>query len=174
MSDEQLLPVVAVWRCSLALVIALDAHLGEPTDTYVNGSQVWLRDDGPNDVTLEWRLHPVGGYQRPAGTSTSNVFRRVVGWAGDDVSDDHPAKDVAAPADVVHPVPEALWGGLEVFSAYDEDLVVDELRACCVALLGIEPDAVGMVDHSIIGDDWERTAGAADIVQALLRQLTPG
>jgi hypothetical protein len=150
-------------------VQALDGHLGEPTDTYVNGSQVWLRDDGPNDVTLEWRLHPVGGYQRPAGTSTTNVFRRVVGWTRGDVID---AAD--EPADAIHPEPETLWGGLEVFSAYDEDLVADELRACCVALLGIEPDAVGMVDHSGIGDEWERTAGRSDIMTALLAQLTPG
>lgn len=174
MSDEQLLPVVAVWRCTRALVFALDAQLGEPTDTYVNGSQVWLRDDGPNDVTLEWRLHPVGGYQRPAGTSTTNAFRRVVGWARGDGADGVDTEDDDTAPSEVHPEPEALWGGLEVFSAYDEDLGVDELRACCVALLGIEPDAVGMVDHSTVGDDWERTAGASDIVSALLRQLTPG
>ncbi len=164
--DEQLLPVVAIWRCRRELLLALDLHLGEPTDTYVNGSQVWLRDDGPNDVTLEWRLHPVGGYQRPPGTSTTNVFRRVVGWARGD--------DTGEPVDAVHPEPEALWGGLEVFSAYDEDLAADELRACCVALIGLDPDAVGPVDHSTIGDEWERTAGASDIVAALLRQLTPG
>ena len=160
--------MVAVWRCSRPLVAALDAHLGEPTDTYVNGSQVWLRDDGPNDVTLEWRLHPVGGYQRPPGTSTTNVFRRVVGWAAGQGAEDDTANDDA------HAEPETLWGGLEVFSAYDEDLRPDELRSCCVGLLGIEPDAVGMVDHSTVGDDWERSAGASDIVTALLRQLTPG
>jgi hypothetical protein len=165
LSDEQPLPIVAVWKCTRDLVFALDSHLGEPTDTYVNGSQVWLRDDGPNDVTLEWRLHPVGGYQRPAGTSTTNAFRRVVGWARGD--------DIGESADAVYPEPEALWGGLEVFSAYDEDLEPDQLRACCVALIGIDPDAVGAVDHSSIGDEWERTAGRSDIVTALLHQLTP-
>ena len=78
MLPEPVLSTVAVWRCTHELLRALDAHLGEPTDTYVNGSQVWLRDDGPRDITLEWRLHPVGGYQRPSATSTNNVFRRMV------------------------------------------------------------------------------------------------
>ena len=47
-----------VWRISDALVLALDDAFGEPTDTYVNGSQVWLLDNGPAGATLEWRLHP--------------------------------------------------------------------------------------------------------------------
>lgn len=154
-----LLSTVAVWRCTPELVLALDAQLGEPTDTYVNGSQVWLRDDGPRDITLEWRLHPVGGYQRPPATSTTNVFRRVV-RSIEPGAEGHPVAD-----------PVLLWGGLEVFSAYDEDLTADELRSCCVGLLSIEPDAVGPVDHDPIGDEWERSAGASDIISALMSQL---
>ena len=161
MDVDQPLPTVAVWRCTSALISALDAQLGEPTDTYVNGSQVWLRDDGPGDVTLEWRLHPVGGYRRPPATSTTNVFRRIAAGLAQPSADETVA--IAAP--------ESLWGGLEVFSAYDEDLGAEELRACCVALLGIEPDAVGTVDHGPIADEWERTAGASDIFSALIAQL---
>ncbi len=161
MPEPKPLETVAVWRCSPALIVALDTQLGEPSDTYVNGSQVWLRDDGPRDITLELRLHPVGGYQRPAATSTTNVFRRI-------------ATEVAAPE--VDPAtaiasPESLWGGLEVFSAYEELLSADELRDWCVRLIGIEPDAVGSVDHDPIGDEWERTAGASDIFSALMAQL---
>lgn len=155
------LPTVAVWRCTRALIVALDAQLGEPTDTYVNGSQVWLRDDGPGEVTLEWRLHPVGGYRRPPATSTTNVFRRIATGLA------QPAADEA----VAIAAPESLWGGLEVFSAYEEPLGAEELRACCVTLLGIEPDAVGTVDHDPIADEWERTAGASDIFSALMAQL---
>ena len=155
------LPTVAVWRCTPALIVALDAQLGEPTDTYVNGSQVWLRDDGPGEVTLEWRLHPVGGYRRPPATSTTNVFRRIAAGLA------QPAVNEA----VAIAAPESLWGGLEVFSAYDEDLGAEELCACCVALLGIQPDAVGTVDHDPVADEWERTAGASDIFNALMAQL---
>ena len=50
-----------VWRASPAVIVALDERFGEPVDAYVNGSQTWLRDDGPGGITLEWRLHPVAG-----------------------------------------------------------------------------------------------------------------
>jgi hypothetical protein len=63
-----------VWRISDDLVVALDQRFGEPTDAYVNGSQVWLRDDGPGDITIEWRLHPVAGYTRPPSVETVDVF----------------------------------------------------------------------------------------------------
>ncbi len=175
MDAEAATAVVAVWRCTNELVVALDAQLGEPTDCYVNGSQVWLRDDGPRDVTLEWRLHPVGGYQRPPATSTQNVFRRIVravvtaNGGLQPNSGDGSEPPSAEPNLVGDPV--SLWGGLEVFSAYDDTLDADELRAACVALLGIEPDAVGPVDHDLIGNEWERSGGASDIISALMTQL---
>ncbi|MDQ1477906.1 MAG: hypothetical protein QOE62_3135, partial [Actinomycetota bacterium] len=43
-----------VWTISPELVLALDAQLGFPVDSYVNGSQTWLVEEG--DLTLEWRL----------------------------------------------------------------------------------------------------------------------
>src|SRR2546422_5609054 len=48
----------AVWRSSPELVLALDEQFGAPVDSYVNGSQTWLLDNGPGGVALEWRLHP--------------------------------------------------------------------------------------------------------------------
>src|SRR5260370_30028322 len=66
-----------VWRTTPALIVALDTVFGEPLDSYVNGSQVWLRDDGPTGQTLEWRLHPVPRYLKPPGVPTSEVFSRV-------------------------------------------------------------------------------------------------
>ena len=36
-----------VWRADAALVLALDEHLGPPVDSYLNGSQTWITDDGP-------------------------------------------------------------------------------------------------------------------------------
>ena len=63
-----------VWVATPEVVIALDDRFGEPLDAYVNGSQVWLREDGPGSLLLEWRLHPVAGYRRPAGTGTYEIF----------------------------------------------------------------------------------------------------
>ena len=64
--NSRTLTPTCVWRAErLRLVVALDDRFGEPVDAYVNGSQVWLRDDGPGGVTVEWRLHPVAAYRLP-------------------------------------------------------------------------------------------------------------
>ncbi len=149
----------AVWRATPGLLVALDGLFGEPLDAYVNGSQVWLRDDGPGGVPLEWRLHPVAGYRRPAGVSTDEVFATT-------------ALSVATGAEPPAPL-ESLWDGLEVFAAYDDELEPQTLVAAAVASLGIEPDASGLVDHETIADEWERTSGGISIVAALLAQLEP-
>ena len=74
MPGRRRLVATAVWRARPPVIVALDDRFGEPLDAYVNGSQVWLRDDGPGGAVLEWRLHPVAGYQRPAGTGVYEVF----------------------------------------------------------------------------------------------------
>ena len=152
-----MLTATCVWVASPSLVVALDGRFGEPVDAYVNGSQVWLREDGPGGMTLEWRLHPVAGYRRPAGTTTYDVFSRTalaLGTGGE------------PPAPL-----EQLWEGLEAFSAYDEEIEPAPLAAAAFAALGIEPDGVGLVDHTVIGDVWERSGGRVSIVGALLAQL---
>ena len=67
-----------VWRVEPTLVLSLDEHLGPPVDSYVNGTQTWLSDDGPGGMTLEWRLHPVAGYRPPAGLSHYDLWEQVV------------------------------------------------------------------------------------------------
>jgi hypothetical protein len=147
-----------VWRATSELIVAIDARFGEPLDTYVNGSQVWLRDDGPDGNVVEWRLHPVGGYRRPAGITTEEVFSSVALALG---TGEQPIAPLAS-----------LWDGLEVFAAADEaDLAPLALAAAATEAVGIQPDAVGLVDHRSIGDEWERTAGRISIVQRLLQQL---
>ncbi len=146
-----------VWRLTPELVVAIDDRFGEPTDAYVNGSQVWLRDDGPGGTTLEWRLHPVGGYQRPPAVATSEVFPAV-------------ALALARGEEPVRPV-EALWDGLEAFPAFGDEVEPATLAAAAVAAVGIAPDAAGLADHERIADDWERTSGATSIIAALLDQL---
>jgi hypothetical protein len=146
-----------VWRVTPDLVVALDERFGEPVDAYVNGSQVWLRDDGPGGVALEWRLHPVGGYQRPADVDTYEVF---------------PLTALAVARGTEPPAPpEQLWDGLEAFPAYGDEIEPAPLAATVTDVLGLAPDATGLVDHESIGDEWERTGGRTSIIEALLAQL---
>ena len=149
----------AVWRATPELVIALDDRFGEPIDAYVNGSQVWLRDDGPGGMALEWRLHPVASYRRPDGVGTYEVFS---------------ATSLALATGARPPAPlETLWDGLEVFAAYGDEIEPRPLVAAAVAAIGIEPDASGLVDHQSVADEWERTGRSVSIIDALLAQLQP-
>ena len=146
-----------VWRSTPELVLALDERFGPPVDAYVNGSQVWLRDDGPGGATLEWRLHPVAGFRRPEQVGTYELFETVA---------DALAAGQPPPAPL-----ERLWGGLEAFAAYGDEAEPATLAAACTEAVGLPPDASGLADHERIGDDWERSGGAVSIVDALLAQL---
>lgn len=146
-----------MWRATPELVIALDDRFGEPLDAYVNGSQVWHRDDGPGGTTLEWRLHPVAGYRRPPGVDTYEVFA---------------ATALALATGTTPPAPlESLWDGLEAFAAYDDEVEPATLATAVMETLGIPPDAAGLVDHRRIGDQWEHSGGRISIIHALLDQL---
>lgn len=139
------------------MVVELDQRFGEPVDAYVNGSQVWLLDNGPGGATLEWRLHPVAGFRRPRGVATHDLFPTVALAL---------AQGEAPPAP-----PEELWGGLEAFSAYGDELEPAPLAAAAGDALGLPPDASGLVDHAAVGDRWEAASGQFCIVTALLEQL---
>ena len=146
-----------VWRLRPAVVVALDERFGEPVDAYVNGSQVWIRDDGPGGITLEWRLHPVAGFERPPGVSAHDLFPSIA------LSLETDEAPVTAP--------ESLWDGLEAFAAYDDEVEPATLAAAAAASLGIAPDVAGLVDHTAIADAWEAADGRISIVHALLDQL---
>jgi hypothetical protein len=152
----QLVPT-CVWRAGPALVLALDERFGAPHDAYVNGSQVWLRDDGPGAMAVEWRLHPVAGYQRPAAVGTYELFEVV-------------ADALSAGSEPPAPL-DRLWDGLEAFAAYGEEVEPATLAAACSAALGLPPDASGVADHQGIADEWERSHRRMSIVAALLDQL---
>ena len=157
MPGHRRLVATAVWRARPPVIVALDDRFGEPLDAYVNGSQVWLRDDGPGGAVLEWRLHPVAGYQRPAGMGVYEVFS---------------ATALALATGGTPPAPlDALWDGLEAFAAYGDEVEPSPLAAAAGAALTIEPDAFGLVDHDAIADQWERSRGAVSIVSGLLHQL---
>jgi hypothetical protein len=151
------LVAAVVWRARPEVIVALDDRFGEPVDAYVNGSQVWLREDGPGGTVVEWRLHPVAGYRRPAGVGTYEVFS---------------ATALALATGGTPPAPlEALWDGLEAFAAYGDDVEPGPLAIAAGKALAIEPDAFGLVAHEPIAAAWERTGGAVSIVAELLRQL---
>ncbi len=148
-----------VWRISDEVVVALDGAFGEPVDAYVNGSQTWLRDYGPSGETIEWRLHPVAGYSRPADLTAHEVFATVALALG--VGTPPPRR------------PEDLWEGLEAFPAYNDGAELEPavLVAACTTALGLAPDASGMVDHAPIADEWERRGGAHSIIGSIFEQL---
>ena len=135
----------ALWLVDAALVTALDANLGPPIDSYLNGSQTWLTPDGSGGIELEWRLHPVGGYQAPPGLSHYDVWETVVGALAQGADPD------ALPlGSVVIPL-STLWEGLECFAAYGDEIEPATLAAATAAIIGRAPDAAGLVDHESIG-----------------------
>ena len=157
----------ALWLIDAALVRALDAALGMPVDSYVNGSQTWLSPDGPGGVELEWRLHPVAGYRTPEGLTHYDVWDAVVDAlaAGADPEGLPLGSEVRALT--------TLWDGLECYAAYGDDFEPATLAAAAGEVLGRAPDAAGLVDHDAIGDAWEKTMGQVSIVELLLAQLRP-
>jgi hypothetical protein len=153
-----------VWTISPELVVALEEHLGPPVDSYVNGSQTWIVDaDVP--VPLEFRLHPVAGYRKPAGCSRYDVWEAVVAQlsAGNDAH-------ALRLGDEVRPL-AGLWDGLECFAAYGDEIEPARLAAIATETIGRTPDRSGLVDHDAIGDAWERANGHLSTIALLLEQL---
>ena len=157
----------AVWTIAPELVLALDAQLGPPVDSYVNGSQTWIVGDenGDADLALEFRLHPVAGYRIPAGCSHYDVWELVVAQLSSGV-DDHSLRLGTDTRPLT-----SLWDGLECFAAYGDDVEPARLAHDATRALGRAPDACGLVDHDAIGDAWERANGNVSIIALLLEQL---
>ncbi|HEX5613670.1 MAG TPA: hypothetical protein VFZ83_00810 [Acidimicrobiia bacterium] len=153
-----------VWVVAAEVVRALDERLGTPVDSYVNGSQTWITEDGPGGAALEWRLHPVAAYRAPAGLSHYELWEQVVAQLA---SGDPAALRLG---DETRPL-TSLWDGLECFAAYGDDVEPAVLAAAVSETLGIAPDRAGLVDHERVGDAWERARGEVSIVSLLLEQL---
>ena len=157
----------ALWWITPELVVALDAHLGLPVDSYVNGSQTWLVDDG--DLTLEWRLHPVGGFTQPDGLSHYDLWEQVVAQLS--------AGDVTRRARARRRDPRARGRSGTASSASSRSATTSNRRTSRCgrpARSGIAPDLCGLVDHQAVGDRWEQAKGEVSIVQLLADQLAEG
>jgi hypothetical protein len=161
------LSATCVWRVDGDLVLALDARLGPPIDSYVNGSQTWLAD-GPGDITLEWRLHPVASYRAPSGLSHYDLWEAVVAALVEGADEDE------LELGTEHRALGSLWDGLECFAAYGEDIEPAPLARAAGDTLGRAPSAGGLVDHDRIGEAWEHSRGAVSIVGMLLAELRSG
>jgi hypothetical protein len=155
-----------VWRITPELVGALDARLGPPVDGYVNGTQTWLTDTGPGEITLEWRLHPVAGYRAPDGVSPYELWDEVTGQlaAG--------ADPASLPLGSERRPLTSLWDGLECYAVDASDVEPAPLAAAAAETLGRAPDATGLVDHERIGSAWERARGSVSLVALLLEELS--
>lgn len=145
-----------VWDLDAELVIALHQRIGSPVDSYANGSQTWLRGDGPDGVPVEWRLHPRPDFARPGQMSSYHLFPTVAAALA---RGEEPDID-----------PAAIWTGLEVAPAYGDEVPPEALAASLTAVLGRAPDAFGRVDRDALGRAWERSGGRLDVI-ARLREL---
>ncbi len=148
-----------VWRLRPAVLTALHQRFGAPADTYGNGSQTWLRSDGPDGTPIEWRLHPQASFVRPTDLAADQLFTLLAGAV---VRGEEPRLD-----------PAAVWTGLEAAWAFDEELPADQLASCTAAALGLDADACGSVDRTALGAEWERSGGRLDVIDHLLSALDP-
>ena len=105
------------------MVIALDDRFGEPLDTYVNGSQVWMRDDGPAGAVLSGGCTPLPATGDRPGSTTEEVFPVT-------------ALALAHGEPTAAPI-EDLWEGLECFAAYVSDVEPATLAAAASESIGI-------------------------------------
>ena len=154
-----------VWPVDGHLLLALDERLGPPVDSYVNGTQSWLTDDGPGGATLEWRLHPVAGYRIPRGISHYDLWEQTIAT----FSNDPHAETIALGSEAR--ALDTLWDGLECFAAYDDDIEPAVLAQAAAVALQRSPDVTGLVDHDRIGTAWEHSGGSASIVVMLREEL---
>lgn len=154
-----------VWRLTPELLLALDAQLGPPVDSYVNGTQSWLTDDGPGGAALEWRLHPAAGYRLPHKLSHYDLWELVV----DAVVRD-PTRESVTLGSETRAFGE-IWDGLECFAPHDPEIEPAPLATAATQALGLPPDATGMVDHDRVGSAWEHAHGSVSIVEMLLDEI---
>jgi hypothetical protein len=151
-----------LWWTTPELVGALDARLGQPVDSYVNGSQTWFTGE---EQTLEWRLHPVGDFHQPDGLTHYDLWERVV----DELHRDRPPDALVVGKETR--ALDSIWEGLECFPAYGDDLEPATVVRRAVEVVGIAPDRSGLVDHDRIADRWEASKGALSVVRLLADQL---
>ena len=143
----------AIWPISAALVLALDERLGLPLDGYVNGTQTWLTEDA------------TGGAYPPKGVSHHDLWDVVVTALRDGAPPD------ALPLGAEQRSLASLWDGLECFPAYGEEVEPAVLAGAARVLLGVAPQAAGLVDHDRVGEEWTRSNRTRSLMGMLREEL---
>ena len=159
---------VCVYRVDPPLIELLDERLGPPLDSYVRGWQVWLEPNGPDDIVLEWRLHPPGRFRMPRGVNPHDLFDVVLQGIAD--TDRDPAAAFAT-GEERHTLAQ-IWEVLEVFPAYGDPATPGQVAEAAAEALSRPPDAQGYADHQRLGEEWKGKRGDFSVGQALLRALS--
>jgi hypothetical protein len=158
------------YRVDAALIELLDTRLGPPLDSYVRGWQVWLEENGPDGIQLEWRLHPPAGFRMPRGVNPHDLFDVVLQGLADC---DDPDSDAFAAGQEQRTL-SGIWEALEVFPAFDVDVPLDGIvEAATMALGGRRPAVAGHIDHGRLGDQWKGAKGNLSVGAVLLGDLPP-
>jgi len=140
---------VILTKNSPELLKLLIERLSDPVDSYWNGSHTWFTSAGDND--FEWRLHPISGFKMPEASRPEELLDLAL----------------EGQIDIEH-----YWEGLEVFSLSEEPCTLEELHDHIFGKLEIELDAIGLVDHETIGNDFERNSGNISIIKLLKDQIS--
>jgi hypothetical protein len=154
-----------VFRVDSGLIEALERAFGPPVDSYLSGWQVWLEGAG-EDIELEYRLHPPGGFRVPEGLHPEELWDRVTGQLAE-------GRERLRLGDRELSL-EDVWALLEVYPAFGDPLTPEELRVLSETVLGRPALAAGYVDHRRLGKHWERGRGHFDLPAALLEELAGG
>ncbi|MBW3621151.1 MAG: hypothetical protein KY461_12975 [Actinobacteria bacterium] len=163
---------VAIFDVDPDLLLALEGAFGPPIDSYLMGWQVWLvevaAEDAPDDLELEYRLHPPAGFTQPAGTpdepfSHHDLWDEVMVQVGEGrtrLELGAETRDLAA-----------VWTLLEVYPAFGDTVTPAQVRAWAEQALGRPAVASGEVDHERLGGEWKRRGHAVDLPAALRAEL---
>jgi hypothetical protein len=163
---------VAVFDVDADLLLALEGAFGPPIDSYLMGWQVWLvevdAEDAPDDLELEFRLHPPAGFEQPAGTpdapfSHHDLWDEVMVQLGEGATSfelGSETRDLAS-----------LWTLLEVFPAFGEEVSPAQVQRWAEDALGRPAAGSGEVDHERLGGEWKRRGHEADVPAALRAEL---
>ncbi len=155
-----------LFDCDAELIMALEAALGPPIDSYLNGWQVWVESTpvpGRGEIELEYRLHVPAGFTQPAGLSHHDLWDEVVHQLAEGRSELRLGEETRTL--------DRVWRLLEIYPAFGDPVAPDALRTAVETLLERPALATGYVDHARLGARWKRTKGAYDLAGELLRAL---
>ena len=101
---------------------------------------------GPGGETLEWRLHPVSGFRPPRGVGPYDLWDEVTGQLASGATTRRRCRSATTAAR------SHRCGTASSATRSTTRLEPAPLAAATTEVLGIAPDAAGLVDHERIGE----------------------